>query len=120
TQLFDVPPSEEQPKETEPEPFALSIARLQLVEGSVRFADQRPDEPIDFLLDSLNFELLNFATRSNDAADAVLVATGPSGARVDWKGQLNLTPVSSSGQLKVSNLVLKDFWAYAQDAVPLR
>lgn len=120
TQLFDVPPSDEQPKETEQEPFALSIARLQLVEGSVRFADQRPEEPIDFLLDSLNFELLNFATRSNDAADAVLVATGPSGARVDWKGQLNLTPVSSSGQLEVSNLVLKDFWAYAQDAVPLR
>lgn len=120
TQLFDLPANEEQPEEAEQEPFALRIGRLQLVEGSVHFADQRPDEPIDFLLDSLNFELLNFATRSDDAADAVLIATGPSGARVDWTGQVNLSPISSSGQLKISNLLLKDFWAYAHDAVPLR
>ena len=120
TQLFDLPTNEEQPEEAEQEPFALRIGRLQLVEGSVHFADQRPDEPIDFLLDSLNFELLNFATRSDDAADAVLIATGPNGARVDWTGQVNLSPISSSGQLKISNLLLKDFWAYAHDAVPLR
>ena len=120
TRLFDLPPAEETPDEEEKEPFALSIGRLQLVEGSVHFADQRPAEPIDFVLDSLNFELLNFATRSEDAADAVLVATGPSGARVDWRGRVSLAPVSSSGQLKVSNLLLKDFWAYAQDAVPLK
>lgn len=121
TQLFDLPPAEdEQPQEPE-DPFALHIGRLQLIEGSVRFADQRPEEPIDFLLDSLNFELLNFATRSDDAADAVLVATGPSGARVDWSGQFNLAPaISSSGQLKISNLALKDFWAYAHEALPLR
>jgi len=121
-QLFDLPPNtdEESPEEADDEPFALRIGRLQLVEGSVHFADQRPEEPIDFLLDSLNFELLNFATRSDDAADAVLVATGPSGARVDWTGQLNLAPVSSSGRLEISNLLLKDFWAYARDAVPLQ
>lgn len=117
--LFDLPASEEEPAETEGDPFALRIGRLQLVEGSVRFADQRPGEPIDFLLDSLNFELLNFATRSDDAADAVLVATGPSGARVDWSGQINLSPISSSGRLAISNLQLKDFWSYARDAVPL-
>ena len=121
SQLFAFPPSGDEPdEEAEKEPFALRIGRLQLVEGSLRFADQRPAEPIDFLLDSLNFELLNFATRSDDSAAANLVATGPSGARVDWTGQLGLSPVTSSGQLKISNLQLKDFWAYAQDALPLR
>lgn len=122
TRLFNLPPAadDENPEEADEEPFALRIDRLQLVEGSVRFADQRPEEPIDFLLDSLNFELLNFATRSDDAADAVLIATGPSGARVDWTGKFSLTPVVSSGQLKISNLLLKDFWAYAHDAIPLR
>jgi len=121
SQLFNLPASsEEQTDEADQEPFALSIGRLELVEGSIRFADQRPAEPIDFLLDSLNFELLNFATRSDDSAEAVLVATGPSGARVDWTGQLSLSPVASSGQLKISNLQLKDFWAYAQDALALR
>lgn len=119
--LFNFPQSsEEQADEADAEPFALSIGRLQLIEGSLRFADQRPAEPIDFLLDSLNFELLNFATRSDNSAAANLVATGPSGARVDWTGQFGLAPIASSGQLKISNLQLKDFWAYAQDALPLR
>lgn len=121
SQLFNLPESSEEPvEETDKEPFALSIGRLQLVEGSLRFADQRPAEPIDFLLDSLNFELLNFATRSDNSAAANLVATGPSGARVDWTGQFGLSPIASSGQLKINNLQLKDFWAYAQDALPLR
>lgn len=121
SQLFNLPASsEEKPDEADQEPFALSIGRLQLVEGSIRFADERPADPIDFLLDSLNFELLNFATRSDESAEAVLVATGPSGARVDWTGQLSLSPMASSGRLKISNLQLKDFWAYAQDALPLR
>ena len=119
TQLFDLPPAEETPDEEEKEPFALSIGRLQLVEGSVHFADQRPAEPIDFVLDSLNFELLNFATRSEDAADAVLVAKGPDGSRIDWKGQLNLSPISSSGELEVDGLALKTFWPYVRDVVPL-
>lgn len=121
SRLFNLPESSEEPaEETDKEPFALSIGRLQLVEGSLRFADQRPDEPIDFLLDSLNFELLNFATRSDNSAAANLVATGPSGARVDWTGQFGLSPIASSGQLKINNLQLKDFWAYTQDALPLR
>ncbi|RRV14775.1 DUF748 domain-containing protein [Pseudomonas saudiphocaensis] len=121
SQLFNLPQSsEEQADEADAEPFALSIGRLQLIEGSLRFADQRPAEPIDFLLDSLNFELLNFATRADNSAAANLVATGPSGARVDWTGQFGLSPIASSGQLKISNLQLKDFWAYAQDALPLR
>ena len=121
SRLFDLPPSSEAPDDpADKEPFALRIARLQLVEGSLRFADQRPAEPVDFLLDSLNFELRNFATRSDDSADANLVASGPSGARLDWTGQVGLSPISSSGRLKISNLPLKDFWAYAQDALPLR
>ena len=119
TQLFDLPPADEAPEDAEKEPFALSIGRLQLVEGSVHFADQRPAEPIDFVLDSLNFELLNFATRSEDAADAVLVAKGPDGSRIDWKGQLNLSPISSSGELEVDGLALKTFWPYVRDVVPL-
>lgn len=119
-QLFDLPPAEQEPADASDDPFAVRIGRLQLIEGSVRFADHRPAEPIDFVLDSLNFELQNFATRSDDAADAVLVATGPSGARVDWTGQVNLAPVSSTGRLKISNLQLDDFWSYARDAVPLQ
>lgn len=117
--LFDIPPSDSPPRDDQ-EPFALQVDRLVLKQGRLHFADARPDEPVDILLDSLDFELRNFATRSDAAANATLVAAGPSGARIEWKGQFNPAPISSSGHLEIHNLALKDLWAYAQNAVPLK
>ncbi|WP_417791719.1 DUF748 domain-containing protein [Stutzerimonas xanthomarina] len=118
TELFELPSNEDTPA-GDKEPLALRIDRLQLAGGRVHFADQRTQEPIDFLLDSLDFELLNFATRSDDAADAVLVARGPDGSRINWKGQLNLSPITSTGQLEINGLALKTFWPYVRDMAPL-
>ncbi|HBS79618.1 MAG TPA: hypothetical protein DD989_13380, partial [Pseudomonas sp.] len=64
-------------------------------------------------------ELLNFATRSADAADAVLVAKGPDGSHIEWKGQLNLSPITSTGQLEIDGLALQTFWPYVRDMAPL-
>ncbi|WP_312254083.1 DUF748 domain-containing protein [Stutzerimonas nitrititolerans] len=119
SQLFALPESEEAPEEAETEPFALRVDRLQLTDGALHFEDRRPQEPIDMRLDALSFELLNFATRAEDAADAVLVANGPNGARLEWQGQIGLTPIASTGQLKVSNLDLATFWPYVREAAPL-
>jgi len=118
TELFELPGKEDAPEENTA-PLDLRIDRLQLAGGRLHFADQRTQEPIDFLLDSLDFELLNFATRSDDAADAVLVAKGPDGARIEWKGQLNLSPVTSTGQLEIDGLSLETFWPYIRDVAPL-
>lgn len=118
TELFELPRAEALPEE-DSEPLALRIDRLTLAGGRVHFADQRTAEPIDFLLDSLDFELLNFATRSADAADAVLVAKGPDGSHIEWKGQLNLSPITSAGQLEIDGLALKTFWPYVRDMAPL-
>ena len=119
TELFELPAENDTPEEDDGNPLSLRIDRLQLAGGRVHFADRRPHEPIDFLLDSLDFELLNFATRSEDAANAVLVAKGPDGSRIDWKGQLNLSPFTSSGQLEIDGLALKTFWPYVRDVAPL-
>ena len=118
TELFELPRAEALPEE-DSEPLALRIDRLKLAGGRVHFADQRTEEPIDFILDSLDFELLNFATRSADAADAVLVAKGPDGSHIEWKGQLNLSPITSTGQLEIDGLALKTFWPYVRDMAPL-
>ena len=119
SQLFALPETEGAAEEAETEPFALRVDRLQLTDGALHFEDRRPQEPIDMHLDALSFELLNFATRAEDAADAVLVANGPNGAQLEWRGQINLTPIASTGQLKVSNLDLATFWPYVREAAPL-
>ena len=76
-------------------------------------------EPIELVYDSLDLELHNLATRTDGSADARLTATGASGGRIDWQGDLNLQPLASRGQLQVSKLPLKDFWPYVRDAAPL-
>jgi len=118
SQLFEVPESEPTASE-DADTFPLRMDRLQLAGGRLAFMDQRPSEPIALVYDSLDFELHNLATRSDGSADARLTASGPSGGRIDWQGDIGLQPLTSSGQLQISDLQLKDLWPYVRDAVPL-
>ncbi|XXF09725.1 DUF748 domain-containing protein [Pseudomonas sp. D2-3] len=120
-QLFKLPPSEPKPDEpSEPsEPFPLRIDRIELAGGNLRFQDLRPQEPIDIHYDDLNLELHNLSTLPDDNADMTLVATGPAGGRIDWRGELSLSPFSSSGNLKITDEPMQAFWPYVRDAVPL-
>lgn len=117
-QLFKLPPSEPKPDEPS-EPFPLRIDRIELAGGNLRFQDLRPQEPIDIHYDDLNLELHNLSTLPDDNADMTLVATGPAGGRIDWRGELSLSPFSSSGSLKITDEPMQAFWPYVRDAVPL-
>ncbi|MBU0885204.1 MAG: DUF748 domain-containing protein, partial [Gammaproteobacteria bacterium] len=120
TQLFKLPASSP-PAREEPasEPFPLRIDSIKLLGGNVHFEDLRPSEPIEFIYDDLNVELLNLSTLPDDNANMSLVATGPIGGRIDWSGRISLVPLSSSGNLKITDGKLKAFWPYVRDAVPL-
>lgn len=118
SQLFEVPEAEPTTSE-DGEIFPLRIDRLQLARGHLGFEDKRPSEPIVLTYDSLDFELQNLATRSDGSADARLAASGPSGVRIDWHGELSLQPLASRGELQISKLQLKNYWSYVRDAAPL-
>ncbi|OLU29855.1 DUF748 domain-containing protein [Pseudomonas sp. PA27(2017)] len=117
-QLFKLPPSEPKPDEPS-EPFPLRIDRIELLGGNLRFQDLRPQDAIDIHYDDLNLELHNLSTLPDDNADMTLVATGPAGGRIDWSGELSLSPFSSSGTLKITDEPMQAFWPYVRDAVPL-
>lgn len=120
TGLFQLPPSEEKPVAEEPsEPFPLRIGRIELIENGLHFEDLRPSEPVEFIYDSLNLELKNLSTLPDDNADMQMVAVGPRGGRIDWQGQVSLTPITSKGQFKITDGKLKGVWPYVRDAVPL-
>lgn len=119
TGLFKLPASEAKPDEPPSDPFPLRIGSIKLVDGYLHFEDLRPSEPIEFLYDNMNLELKNLSTLPNDNADMTLVANGPNGGRIDWKGTLSLSPIASEGTLKVTDAKMKLFWPYVRDAVPL-
>ncbi|WP_460133954.1 DUF748 domain-containing protein [Pseudomonas sp. S1_E04] len=118
-QLFKLPPSEPTPADPEAKPFPLRIDGIQLAGGYVHFQDLRPSEPIEFLYDTLDFELKNLSTLPEDNADMTLVAAGPEGGRIDWKGNVSLVPITSEGTLKVTGGKMKAWWPYVRDALPL-
>ena len=119
TRLFKLPAGEAKPDEPPSDPFPLRIGSIKLVDGYLHFEDLRPSEPIEFLYDNMNLELKNLSTLPNDNADMTLVANGPNGGRIDWKGTLSLSPIASEGTLKVTEGKMKLFWPYVRDAVPL-
>ncbi len=118
-QLFKLPPSEPKPEEPAGETFPLRIGSIRLSEGYLHFLDDRPSEPIEFLYDSMNLELKNLSTLPDDNTDMTLVAAGPNGGHIDWKGTFSLSPIASKGSLVVSDAKMKAFWPYVRDAVPL-
>ncbi|MDL5597405.1 DUF748 domain-containing protein [Bacillus subtilis] len=117
--LFKLPASEPTPADPDAKPFPLRIDRIKLAGGNVHFEDARPSEPIEFLYDKLDFELNNLSTLPEDNADMTLVAIGPAGGQIDWKGNFSLIPIASEGTLKVTDGQMKAFWPYVRDAVPL-
>ncbi len=118
--LFKLPASEPaQPDEPPSKPFPLRVDEIKLADGYVHFQDLRPSEPIEFLYDTLNFELKNLSTLPEDNADMTLVAAGPEGGQIDWVGKISLVPISSEGTLKVTDGKMKVWWPYVRDALPL-
>ena len=119
TQLFKLPASTSEPEQQPSEPFPLRIDHIELLGGDLQFQDQRPQQAIDIHYDDLNLQLDNLSTLPDDNAELSLVANAPAGGRIDWSGKLSLSPISSSGTLKLSNEPMKTFWPYVRDAVPL-
>ncbi|TDV61908.1 DUF748 domain-containing protein [Pseudomonas sp. LP_7_YM] len=118
--LFKLPASEPAKADEPPgKPFPLRIGEIKLADGYVHFQDLRPSEPIEFLYDTLNFELKNLSTLSEDNADMTLVAAGPEGGKIDWVGRISLIPITSEGTLKVTDGKMKVWWPYVRDALPL-
>lgn len=119
TQLFNLPQSQAEPKAENSEPFPLRIDSIRLREKSLRFQDLRPSEAVEFAYDALDLELHNLSTLAGDNAEMTMTASGPHGAQIDWRGQVSLTPITSSGSLSVSDGRLSTFWPYVRDALPL-
>ncbi|KPB37231.1 DUF748 domain-containing protein [Pseudomonas savastanoi pv. phaseolicola] len=118
-QLFKLPASEPAKDEPPGKPFPLRIDEIKLADGYVHFQDMRPSQPIEFLYDTLNFELKNLSTLPEDNADMTLVAAGPDGGQIDWVGRISLIPITSEGTLKVTDSKMKLWWPYVRDALPL-
>lgn len=118
-QLFQLPSPEPQQQEPNRKPFPVILDRIALIKNSVNFEDLRPADAVEFAYDELSLELYNLSTLPDNSGEMVLTATGPYGASLDWKGELTLVPLRSSGQISVQAAELQTIWPYVRERLPL-
>ncbi len=97
-QLFTLPASTDLPEKPESTPLALLIDQLQLQQGSVRFNDQRQQDPVDVSFNDLNITLNNFDTRPASSSELQLTAQANDGTQLQWQGDFSINPLASQGQ----------------------
>ena len=120
TELFILPEPEEQlVDESDSSPFPVRIDRLALIGNSLQFQDLRTAEPVEFGYDAVDIELTNLSTLPDDNTLMQISASGPYGARIDWEGQLSISPLTSSGTLEINDAQLSTFWPYIHEQLPL-
>ncbi|MBS0578913.1 MAG: DUF748 domain-containing protein [Proteobacteria bacterium] len=113
---FPAQPSK--PPEERPEPLRLYIGRLAVTEGASDFEDRTHPTPFAAQFTPIAFELRDFSTVAGKGNDYHLDASSPQGARLDWTGTLELTPLSSRGAFQISEVKARELWSYVRDSVP--
>ncbi len=114
-QLFTLPASTDLPEKPESTPLALLIDQLQLQQGSVRFNDQRQQDPVDVSFNDLNITLNNFDTRPASSSELQLTAQANDGTQLQWQGDFSINPLASQGHLQLQDAQLKSWWPYVRE-----
>ncbi|GAB3483821.1 DUF748 domain-containing protein [Azotobacter salinestris] len=118
--LFKLPaPSPEKAEESAGAPFPVRLDHFLLTGGQLHFQDRRPSEPVEARYNDLALELRHLGTLPNDTAELNLQASDRNAGRIDWRGQLSLIPLRSSGKLGIDQASLRPWWPYVRDAAPL-
>ncbi|PCD01329.1 DUF748 domain-containing protein [Halopseudomonas pelagia] len=119
-QLLAKAENQTQEEPTEPsDPFPIRIERLTLTQNSLYFEDRQPGDQVTFAYNAIDLELLNLTTVSQEDANMTLAASGPDGAQLDWQSTFSINPLSSTGQLSVTDTQLQTFWPYVREQLPL-
>jgi len=110
------PPADEEPEEGS-SLIRLLIHQLQLESGELDFVDRTRPTPFEMALKPLSAEIRNLNTLTDQAGPYSLRAVTGEGEVLEWSGTVSLTPVKSSGQVRLSNIQARTLWRYARDQV---
>lgn len=123
-QLFNLPPqpAEQNGADSQTADTELPVVQvdlLQISNGQLLFADQRPAEPVAINIKQLDFELINLNTAPDEQGRLQLGLQIPDGTSINWRGELLLNPLSTHGQLELTQAALKTWWPYARQFTSL-
>jgi hypothetical protein len=109
----DAPPTEPQhlPR--------LDIQHFALTGGVVEIADQRTTPAFSTQIEPLTIELSDVSTLPNDKGQFSIAARTSFGAALEWSGDISLSPIASSGTLRLSAVDLGRLAPLLQGKLPV-
>ncbi|MGZ8245442.1 DUF748 domain-containing protein [Methylomagnum sp.] len=115
-----LPQSEEPtpPPADEPPPRFV-LGRFTLTDGAVKFTDLGKSPPINETVEHLDLELKGISTLPDRQGAYQIEAALPDGGKLAWRGDVSLSPVASSGELKIEALRLATLWNFIKDRLNL-
>ncbi len=96
-------------------PPRLLLRRLRLEQGRLELSDQRVSGGFQTAIDALNIELDNISTLPEDRGSYSLSARTGIGAKLRWKGNVSLNPVTATGEIAVDELQIEKLWPYLKN-----
>jgi hypothetical protein len=108
------------PAETAKKPIAIEIRHLVLDRGSISFIDNNRPQPFKARLEPLSVVLDGFTTEPQKNGAYQLKARLEPSTELDWKGEISMTPLRSSGLLSISGLQLAALGPYLSGSTQLR
>jgi hypothetical protein len=110
------------PKEEEPPSdegiFPVTLTKLTLSEGKLDWEDDFYNHPQKETIFPLNLNADNLTTVENKQSDAGINIGLASGGNLNWNGKLQLTPLNSTGKIKLDKLAFQKTWElFVQDSV---
>ena len=117
----DLLKGEEEPKpEEEPSEgiFPVKISQIKIAEGKIDWKDNFYSTPQQESVSPLNLTINDFTTLVDEQSQMGISLALLSGGTLEWKGEIELTPFSSKGQVSLNQINFKKVWElFLQDSV---
>jgi len=98
--------------------FPLNITQIAITEGKLRWEDDFYSKPKREDISPLNLKINNFTTLVNEHSQLEFSLALASGGKLDWQGKIQLSPLKSSGHIKLDKVNFHKVWElFLQDSV---
>ena len=100
------------------QPARVAIGRFSVANGSIDFEDHR--QGYRNRLERLSIDLSSLSTLDAEPGSYALAGQTPAGAKLHWKGELSLAPLTAMGTLTLGNAALAELMPYVDDFIAAR
>lgn len=103
------------PSDQTPSNWNVVIENISIKNGEVTFEDET--KKYKTTLANLSYNATDLSTKKGDVSVQKLALTSSSAKKLTWNGDMSLNPLSSKGELKITDLAVNDIWDYSMQEV---